>query len=306
MNVLSLFDGMSCGRIALERAGIQVDNYFASEVDKYAIKVSKANYPNIIHIGDVTKVKYEQGVLYFEGGSERIHVDLIIGGSPCQDFSYARAMGNNGSTPSGLNGAKSGLFYEYLRILKELQQENPEIKFLLENVKMKKSSKKSLDDYMQIEGILFDSSLVSFQRRSRYYWTNIKFCLPSDKGISFQSSKEVGDLSFYKLNKTPSRERMWNGGKSHTSETKHCANVTNADKVYCLTTKQDRCPNSGLVEYEDFCRYLTRGELEAAQTVPYGYTDCLSYNQAQTVLGNGWTVDVIAHIFKGLKEEDKV
>lgn len=94
---------------------------------------------------------------------------------------------------------------------------------------------------------------------------------------------------------------MWGDGNGNNG-TQSCANVTHADKVYCLTTKQDRCPNSGLVEYEDFCRFLTRGELEAAQTVPTGYTNCLSYNQACAVLGNGWTTDVIAHIFKDLKE----
>jgi DNA (cytosine-5)-methyltransferase 3A len=303
LNVLSLFDGMSCGMIALDRKGIKVKNYYASEVDKHAIKVSKHNWGDkIIHIGDVTKVSYSNGVLYTENGNYDVgKIDLLIGGSPCQDFSSARAFGNNGSTPLGLEGSKSSLFYHYLRILNEIKKANPDLKWLLENVKMKKDSKRELDDFLGVEGVYINSELVSFQKRARYYWSNLNFKLPSDKGVNFQDYKEVGsNLGSYKLNKTPSRLRMWDDGKGGNSS-KSCANVTNANKIYCLTTKQDRCPNSGLVEYEDFCRYLTRKELELAQTVPVGYTDCLSYNQACAVLGNGWTVDVIAHIFEGLK-----
>ena len=303
MNVLSLFDGMSCGRIALDRLGIDVDNYFASEIDKNAIKVSKANWSDINHIGDVTKVAYKDGVLYTENGTHKVDkIDLLIGGSPCQDFSSAKAFGTHGQTPEGLEGTKSGLFYHYLRILKEVQVENPEVKFLLENVKMKKESKLQLDQYLGVEGIYVNSDLVSFQKRSRYYWTNIKFDYPEDKMISFQDNKCFGDLSKFKLNRTPSRERMWSNGEGGNSSSS-CANVTNAQKVYCLTTKQDRCPNSGLVQYEDFCRYLTQTELEKAQTVPVGYTDCLSYGQACAVLGNGWTVDVIVQILSGLQNK---
>lgn len=295
MNVLSLFDGMSCGRIALDKLGITPTNYYASEIDKNAIKCSKANWSDIIHIGDVTKVAYKGGVLYTENGEYKVDIDLLIGGSPCQSFSQAAAVkGYN----TGLEG-KSGLFYEYLRIMQEIKEYNPEVKWLLENVKMKRESKKALDDYLGTEGIYIDSSLLSFQKRSRYYWTNFDFTIPKDKGISFQDYKQSGDLSKYKLNPTSSRLRMWANGEGGNS-IGSCANVTDADKVYCLTTKQDRCPNSGLVEYEDFCRYLTQTELELAQTVPVGYTSCLSYNQACAVLGNGWTVDVISHILKHL------
>ena len=306
MNVLSLFDGMSCGRIALERAGIKVTRYFASEVDKNAVKVSNHNYPSIEHIGDVTKVKYTDGILSWDNGSEAVKIDLVIGGSPCQDFSIARVMGNNGGITSGLEGDKSSLFLEYLRILRSIQEHNPDVKFLLENVKMKSTSKAELDNFLGVAGVYIDSELLSFQKRSRYYWSNIEFDVPQNKGISFQDYKESGNLSEYKVNRTPSRISMWRVGAGRNSASGGCANVTNSDKIYCLTTKQDRAPNSGLIEYEDFCRYLTRRELEAAQTVPYGYTDCLSYNQAQAVLGNGWTVDVIAHIFQGLKKGNKV
>lgn len=304
MVVLSLFDGMSCGRIALDRLGITPSKYFASEVDKHAIRVSKENWQDVIHVGDVTKVSYKDGTLYTEYGDFHIgKIDLILGGSPCQDFSTARALGNHGETPQGLHGSKSGLFYHYLRILNEVKKENPQVQWLLENVKMKKESKIQLDKYLGVVGIYINSELVSFQRRARYYWSNLDFNLPEDKGISFQDFKSDGDLSFYKLNRTPSRERMWsNGCGGNTSRS--CANVTYADKIYCLTTKQDRCPNSGLVQYEDFCRFLTREELEQAQTVDIGYTRCLSYNQACAVLGNGWTVDVICHILKSISKED--
>lgn len=302
MNVLSLFDGMSCGRIALDRVGITPTKYFASEIDKHAIKVSKANWSDIIHIGDVCKVAYKDGTLFTENGSYNIgKIDLLIGGSPCQDFSSLRAMGNHGTESSGLQGVKSRLFYEYLRIKREIEAENPNLKWLLENVKMKKDSKKQLDDYLATEGKLINSSLVSFQRRARYYWTNVEYSEITDKNISFQDYKQHLGLSEYKLNRTKSREKMWANGTGSNSMS--CANVTHSDKIYCLTTKQDRCPNSGLVEYEDFCRYLTKQELELAQTVPIGYTKCLSYNQACAVLGNGWTVDIIAHIFEGLQKE---
>ena len=300
MNVLSLFDGMSCGMIALDRLGIKVDNYFASEIDKNAIKVSKANWPLIKHIGDVTKVSYRDGVLYTGSGSFEVNIDLVIGGSPCQDFSPLRAMGQHGRSGQGLEGSKSGLFYEFLRIKNECNPPH----WLLENVRMKQDSKKKLDSYLGVDGKLINSSTVSFQKRSRYYWSNLDFKEPVDRGISFQSYKEGGNLSAYKVNKTPSRIRMWNNGNGDNSNGA-CANVTHLDKVYCLTTKQDRCPNSGLVEYEDFCRFLTQRELEAAQTVPTGYTDCLSFNQAQAVLGNGWTVDVIAHILKGINIDEE-
>ena len=302
MNVLSLFDGMSCARIALDNLGITPTEYYASEVDKNAIKVSKANWSNIIHIGDVCKVRYQGGMLYTENGEYYVgQIDLVCGGSPCQDFSSLRAMGNHGTESTGLEGIKSKLFYEFLRIKKEIELENPNLKWLLENVKMKKDSKQQLDDYLQTEGKLINSSLVSFQRRARYYWTNINYSEIEDKNISFQDYKQQLGLSQYKLNRTKSREKMWSNGIGSNSMS--CANVTHADKIYCLTTKQDRCPNSGLVEYEDFCRYLTRRELEQAQTVPIGYTECLSYNQACAVLGNGWTVAIIAHIFEGMQKE---
>lgn len=287
MKVLSLFDGMSCGRIALDRAQIPIERYYASEIKKSAIQVSQHNWDDITHVGDVTALR----------GEDFKDIDLLIGGSPCQDFSIANAMK---ADRAGLEGTKSKLFYEYLRLLKEIKPKY----FLLENVKMKPEAKKQLDDYLGVEGVLIDSQLVSFQKRPRVYWTNIpNLTIPEDRHVSFQDHRSV-DLEYerlFKLKPTPSRIKMWNNGEGRSNSMTSCANVTHADKVFCLTRKQDRSPNSGLVALDDFCRYLTREELEKAQTVPVGYTNCLSYLQAQDVLGDGWTVDVIAHIFKGLQ-----
>tara|TARA_A100000171_G_scaffold16739_1_gene15230 strand:+ start:641 stop:1510 length:870 start_codon:yes stop_codon:yes gene_type:complete len=283
MNVLSLFDGMSCGQLALERASVKYNNYFASEIKPIAIKVAKQNFPNTIHIGDVTKLDL----------STLPKIDLLIGGSPCQDFSILKTKG------LGLEGDKSKLFYEYLRVLKELKPKY----FLLENVRMKKESEQQLNEYLGIEGLHINSELVSYQKRPRIYWTNIpNACVPIDRNINFQDHKETNyDVcKTYKLSKVPSHIKMWNSGKGRNSELKVCANVTNRNKVYCLTRKQDRSPNSGLIEFDDFCRFLTRQELEKAQTVPVGYTNSVSYNQAQDLLGDGWTIEVIAHLFQGL------
>ena len=297
MIVLSLFDGMSCGQIAFDKLGIRFDGvnnkYFASEIKKHAIKVTKNNYPNTIHIGDVTKVSYKNGTLYTENGQYEVgKIDYLIGGSPCQDFSVAKL--NN--TKYGLEGDKSKLFYEYLRLLKEI---NPKY-FLLENVRMKEDSKKQLDMYLGVEGRYINSIDFSFQNRPRFYWTNINILPYEPKNINFQDYKDT-DYEYckqFKVNKTISRLRMWNNGNGTNNFKSGCANVTDSEKIFCLTRLQDRCPNSGLIEFDDFCRFLTRRELELAQTVPIGYTNCLSYNQAQDVLGDGWTVDVIVHILK--------
>jgi hypothetical protein len=294
LNVLSLFDGGSCGQIALEREGFEVERYFASEVKPIAIKLTKHNFPNTIHIGDVTKVSYKDGILYSEFGEWEVKIDMVIGGSPCQNFSMARAT--DGKEIDGLEGDKSKLFYEYLRILNEI---NPKY-FLLENVKMKKESEKQLNEYLGVEGIHINSSLVSFQNRPRIYWTNIPGVVaPKDKKINFQNYKDT-DFEYckqFKLKDTKSRRKYWSDGKGNNSALGGCANVTYAEKIKTLTRKQDRCPNSGLVEFDGFARFLTRKEIELAQTLPVGYTDILSYNQMQDICGDGWTVDVIAHIF---------
>lgn len=304
--VLSLFDGMGGGRIALDKLGITPKKYFASEIKKHAIKCATTNYPDIIEIGDVTKVKYEDNKLYNDKGEivYEGHIDLLIGGSPCQDFSIANLQNkkNDNYVTYGLNGSKSRLFYEYLRLKEEITPTY----FLLENVHMKQSSESQLNYYLGVKGIHINSNLVSYQDRKRIYWTNIpNVTVPTDRGIDFQDyiDTDVSRLEEAKVNPTPCRIRMWNDGKGKQGGLIHCDNITNKHKIHTLTRKQDRSPNSGLIAYKDFCRYLTRRELEGAQTVPYGYTDCVSYLQAQDLLGDGWTIDVIAHILQNIKDE---
>jgi len=300
MNVLSLFDGISCGKLALERAGFTNFTYYASEIDKNAIKCSQDNHKDIIRLGDVTKVSYSNGVLHSENGAFNVgKIDLLIGGSPCQSFSAANIPFGK---QTGLQG-KSGLFYQFLRILNEIKAENPSVNFLLENVRMSKDSKSSLDNYLGVSGQYFNSELVSFQKRPRYYWCSWAWELPHDKQVSFQTYKQQGDLSNFMLKEVPSHFEMWNNGKGRNGGLKACPNVTHAEKIHCVTTRQDRAPNSGLIEYNGYCRQLTQHELELAQTLPVNYTKVLSYRQAQAVIGNGWTVDAVAHIFSHLKIE---
>lgn len=302
MIILSLFDGISCGRIALEREGIPVTKYFASEVKHFAISLTKHHYPDTIHVGDVEKVRYENGILYTEMGEFETKIDMIIGGSPCQDFSPMKWMNHESL---GLEGDKSKLFYEYLRILKEV---NPRY-FLLENVKMREENENLLNEFLGCKGIHINSNLVSFQNRSRVYWTNIpNVTAPPDRHVSFQvyKSSDYEYCKKYKLKRTPYREKMWNNGQGKNDMRLGCLNITDADKINTLTRKQDRNPNSGLIEFEDFCRLLTREEIEKAQTLPSGYTSPLSYRKMQDVCGDCWTVDVIAWIFKNLGQEPLV
>lgn len=289
---------MSCGQIALKKANITVDNYYASEIKPFAIRCTQHNFPDTIQVGSVTDLKYENGTLKTNTSEINVgKIDLLIGGSPCQDFSIANVLSSK-KERLGLLGNKSVLFYEYLRLKEEIQPKY----FLLENVKMDKDSENQLNLYLKCQGQHINSNLFSFQNRERIYWSNIQYDKTiEDKEISFQSFKDTNPdyCNQFKMKKTASRIRMWNNGLGRTNQSS-CTNITFSDKVGCLTRKQDRCPNSGLIECEDFGRYLTRRELELAQTVPIGYTNCVSYLQAQDLLGDGWTVDVIAHIFSSI------
>ena len=174
MNVLSLFDGISCARVALEREGIKVDKYFASEIDKHAIKVTQKNFPDTIQIGDITKIHYENGILEYENVMQDIgRIDLLIGGSPCQGFSFAGKQLN-------FEDERSKLFFEYVRLLRETKPKY----FLLENVKMKKQYQDIISEYLGVQHIEINSALVSAQNRRRLYWTNIpNVTQPKDRGI---------------------------------------------------------------------------------------------------------------------------
>lgn len=169
MNILSLFDGISCGRVALERAGIKVDKYYASEIDKYAIKISEKNYPDIIQLGDVAKWK--------EWDIDWSSIDLLIGGFPCQAYSMAGKQ-------LGINDARGQLFFRYVEILNHILKNNPNIKFLAENVKMKQEFQNMISENLGVQPIEINSSLLSAQNRKRLYWTNIaNVTQPEDKHI---------------------------------------------------------------------------------------------------------------------------
>jgi len=401
MTVLSLFDGMSCGRIALEKAGIPVDTYISSEVDKYAIQVADKNYTqdSYFRMGDVCGVKAE----YLPP------IDLLIGGSPCQSFSFAGKR-KGMSTKCDLEilslehylqlresgfefQGQSYLFWEYMRILKETKPRY----FLLENVVMSKKWEKILTDAIGVEPIMINSALVSAQNRKRLYWTNIPgVSQPMDKGEviadiledevedRFYMRQEISLKAIEQLNPDALNhvadinvnghdilKRVYAvGGKAPTATTCSGGNMEVKVLLPCLVSKQGRelsqvgkekatclmardykgfgnqgtngvivasrgrylegvrqdhkMPVVGLTEqkyeprtdgktnclttvqkdnylFKDYqVRKLTPLEYERLQTVPDGYTDCVSNSQRYKMLGNGWTVDVIAHIFRGL------
>ena len=296
-SVLSLFDGMSCGQIALNRVGIEYDNYFASEIDKHAIKVTQTNYPKTIQLGDVCGIQYEDGALFHHqndtplknGGSFITKIDLLIGGSPCQGFSFAG---------KGLNfeDTRSKLFFEFVRLKNETQPKY----FLLENVVMKKEHEKVISEFLGVEPVLINSNLVSAQNRKRLYWTNIPgLNQPADKQIGWGKIREFGvaDNFYYSKNGLDWLKR--HGER----KVKKLAIWGENDKCQMIEASHFKNYSSQRffgIEDEKGLRYITPIECERAQTVPDNYTDCVSNTQRYKMLGNGYTVDVIAHIFGSL------
>jgi len=337
MNVLSLFDGMSCGQIALNKAGIKYDKYFACEIKEHAMKVTQHNYPNTIQLGDVRNVK----------ASDLPKIDLLIGGSPCQDLSRGNAVRD------GLEGEKSSLFYEYLRLMNELKPTY----WLLENVIMEGEQSMIISEAVGTEPVRINSSLLSAQLRDRLYWTNIgpeKFdlfgnrtcaiSLPRDKKIKLQDILEDGftdreksrallesdsrplrtptkmfhryystgfttlvfkDESIYVEMKKryeeglPGEAQQLNPSLESGGQQPYMQNRVYSDKgkAPCLTQFADRL----IVFQKENLRYLTQTELERLQTVPEGYTSVLKRDYAACLLGDGWTIDVIAYILNHLK-----
>lgn len=294
MNVLSLFDGISCGMIALQRAGIKVDKYYASEIDKNAIKISNKNYPNIIQLGDITKISYEKL-------EEIMPIDLIIGGSPCQDLSVYKF--DRGEV-NGLEGHKSGLFYHYLRILKFLKPKY----FLLENVPMQKQWEDIISDSLCVKPIMINSNLVCAADRKRLYWTNIpNIKQPIDKNINLKdiviNAKDVPEKYWY------DKPFTYNGDNEKVQCTLEMKGHRHMKEVYNLKGKCNTLTtcNGGNLQKKVFqdgrCRKLTPLEYERLQTLPDNYTDCVADTHRYNTIGNGWTVDIIAHIFKNIKLE---
>lgn len=286
INILSAFDGMSCGRIALERTNFKVSTYIASEIDQHAILVSKKNYPNIIHAGDICKLNYSCGSLY-KNGVEVFKgvIDLVIGGSPCQSIS-------NLGDGSELDG-KSSLFYQFNRLLNEVKPKY----FLLENVSGNKRALQEISNILGVAPTTFNSNLLSAQNRRRLYWTNISFNLPQDKGIRLvdildRDCKEDHILS-------PGRLKWITEGKGVDCIKKRYASLDGI-KCQCLTARGDASWNCQYISRWNTTTKLSPEEWERLQTVPVGYTQHVPSRERYKMLGNGWTVDVIAHILKGM------
>lgn len=287
MNVLSLFDGMSCGQIALNKVGITIDKYYACEINKKSIEVTQKNFPETVQLGDITKLD-----------SSQLDVDLLIGGSPCQNLS--RLVIDRIQHSQGLKGEKSSLFYEYVRVLTEAKPKY----FLFENVEsMKSEDRDVITETLGVLPIMINSSLVSAQDRKRLYWTNIpNISQPTDKGILLKDIVEyaVGEKYWY------DKDFEFHGEEKRPVATLIMKGHDQMKRVYGLNQK---CPTltacrGGNLQKKVFqngkCRKLTPTEYERLQTVPEGYTEGVADSHRYNMLGDGWTVDVIAHIFKGL------
>jgi DNA-cytosine methyltransferase len=284
MNVLSLFDGMSCGQIALNNLGIKYDNYFASEIDKYAIQVTQKNYPNTKHIGSVTEVK----------GEDLPKIDLLIGGSPCQGFSVS---GNK----LNFEDERSKLFFEFVRLLKETKPKY----FLLENVgSMDADIRDKISEILKCQPLRINSKLLTAQHRNRFYWTNIAQGEIVENDVMFKDilQKEV-DKKYYYSEKVLSRLNLEDikrtgkaGYKCKGIEVNKCA------PIVARHYKGMQSQHYPVIRELDGFRKLTPIECERLQTVPDNYTQCVSDTQRFKMIGNGWTVDVIAHIFKNIPQ----
>ena len=291
MNVLSLCDGMSCGQIALERAGIKIDTYYASEIADYSIKITQKNYPNTIQIGDMTKLT-EGDLNKFKG------IDLLLSGTPCKSLSIA----NTKEYEKGLNGS-SKLFFDFVKIKNYIKPQY----FLFENVaSMTEENKNIISKLLGVKPIRINSNLVSAQDRDRYYWTNIKVdYLPNDKNIVLKdvmlNTEEVEDKYWYK------QDFDFHGLDKKVCATLHLKGHDILKRVYnpnfkCATLTACRGGNLQKKVYQDNrCRKLTPLEYERLQTVPERYTEGVSMTNRYNMLGDGWTVDVISHILSFIK-----
>ncbi len=279
VNILSLFDGISCARVALEKLGVEVGHYYASEIDKYAIEISKRNYPDIEHIGSVDIVR---------GISD---IDILVGGSPCQDLS---SIGKG----KGLVGSRSGLFYEYVRILKEVK---PTF-FILENVaSMSKENRDIISKELGVQPILINAGLVSAQNRKRYFWVGK---INTNGEYVSVDIKQPQDRKEYLVNITENdvEEKYYFSKKRiefFLNRPKNYSVKINPEKSNTLRTNYGNASaNETYIKDKKGIRKMTPVECERLQGLPDNYTFGVSNTQRYKALGNAFNADVIAHIIK--------
>lgn len=281
--VLSLCDGISCGYLALKRAGIDFDTYYASEINDSAISISKFNINDIIQMGDMTKWK--------EWNIDWKSVDLILTGTPCQALSLAGKQ-------KGFEDSRSSLFHVFADILDHVKSLNPDVKFLLENVKMKPQYLKIISDRLGVQPILLNSNMVTFQNRERYYWFNFPYIpIPKNLGVKIHDviPNAIGGFGRRGVNK---------GKKKENGDIAWEQNDGTTRKDHVLNTITTRKGNTSKIMFKNgTTRNVTIDEAERAQTLPKGYTNVPGVSQTNRWhgIGNGWTVDIIKHILIGLK-----
>ena len=284
MNVLSLFDGMSCGQIALNEMGVTVDNYYASELDKFAIKESQENWPNMIHLGDVTKWR--------EWDINWHSIDLLIGGSPCQGFSFAGKQ-------LAFDDPRSALFFVYVDILNHIKSVNPQVRFMLENVKMKKEYLQVITDQLGVEPVFINSNEIVPQDRPRHYWFNWDFA----PVVSLNR-----DLQHYidKENKTENKQgwHTWfELKKEWRIKKKYICILNDSERAITQVARQVASWAGNIVRVSPGkYRFFSVKEASRLQGAPDDYFKVSSNTQAYKMLGNGWQIDTIKHIFSTMVE----
>lgn len=312
LRVLSLCDGMSCGHIALDRECVKVDKYFASEIKDIAVKVTKENYPETIHIGNVNNISYKDGILHTEIGNFETDIDVVMFGSPCQTFSIACKTDKR----IGLeDNNKSGLFLQCYRILKEV---NPKY-FFMENVaSMKNDDKDFITELMGVNPVKIDAKIISPELRNRYYWTNIKpkrkleerdIFLNDILTEGYTDREKARNLLVSDSRPLATPVKMFHRYYSTGFTTLIFENEEHYKKCVeeyeKLSGGKSKILAKDLDDYTghifDGVRYMNQIELEKCQCVPTGYTSCLTRNEAADVLGDGWNIDIISWFFSGLK-----